>query len=282
MARHCRLLVMAAAISGTIMLGAPAEAKISDGIVTGGAGTVDGTPTVVLVQGGGGSTVASVPVGGSGSAWTCTYTNAAVVFDSSLKGPTTPEAGHIYLFRCWENGVPVHFEVLRYDPANPAGGAFAAQRAAAIAAAQLPLPDPQVGTNPGDGNPALVGLPTWLWVDNYGPIQASATLGGVTATVTATPTGVTFDTGDGGSVSCADGGTPYDPAMPAESQASDCVHTWTERSTVDDPAGTRSLRAQIDYEITWSATNGQSGTLDTQTRSSLTPVQIVEAQALLR
>jgi hypothetical protein len=251
-----------------------ALAGYSDPFATGGM--VGGTPTVLVVQGAGGWTIATASVGSAGSGvWQCRY----VSLDVRAMVAVTPEAGKAYLFECRDgSGVVVYRELTVYDPLDPAGGVLAAQRAAQIAVAQLRVPDPVVRTSPPETSALLVGLATWLWIHNWEPQSASATLAGLTATVTATPTAVRFDTGDGATVACRDGGVPYDPSRPPDAQSSGCTHVYTRRSTIDDPAGTYTLTATVTYDVTWYATNGQTGRLDPLTRTASIPVKVVESQ----
>ena len=58
-----------------------------------------------------------------------------------------------------------------------------------------------------------VGLNTWVWVDNWQPLQRTVDLRGVSATVTATPTSLSFDPGNGdAAVSCPGPGRPWTEA----------------------------------------------------------------------
>ena len=57
------------------------------------------------------------------------------------------------------------------------------------------------------------------------PLVLVATLGGVSATVTATPTQVVWEPGDGSpAVTCTGPGEAYDPSAP--DATSDCAHTY--------------------------------------------------------
>jgi len=113
------------------------------------------------------------------------------------------------------------------------------------------------------------------------PYSASATLAGVTATVTATPVSVRFWPGDGAVVECADGGVVYDPSRPPGAQSSSCAHVYEHRSTVADPAGTYTVTATVTYEVSWSAPNGQGGQLGPLERTGSIPVRVLEAQPVI-
>ncbi len=97
----------------------------------------------------------------------------------------------------------------------------------------------------------MVNFATWLAIprSDWHPITATAKAGGITATITATPTSVTWDMGDGDSVSCAGPGVIYNPNEPASSQSTSCSYTWP-RSSATQPNGTFTVTATINYAIT--------------------------------
>ncbi|MGK2959557.1 MAG: hypothetical protein ACSLFB_14440, partial [Acidimicrobiales bacterium] len=76
---------------------------------------------------------------------------------------------------------------------------------------ELPVPEPEVHSAPGWEHPRIVRLPVWLWVppESWVPLSTTATAGGVSATVTATPVSVTWVMGDGGEVVCNGPGKVY-------------------------------------------------------------------------
>ncbi|MFG2818226.1 hypothetical protein ACGFX4_02260 [Kitasatospora sp. NPDC048365] len=80
------------------------------------------------------------------------------------------------------------------------------------------------------GDTAVVGAPVWLWYDRtdrtYGDRTRSLSMGGLTVTVKATRTPVTWTVDDGsGSFTCADATTPYSKDLPASATAP-CSHTF--------------------------------------------------------
>ena len=134
-------------------------------------------------------------------------------------GPVDPEPGEPYVLACFDQSDRMVSSILRvFDPADPFGGVAATERALDEARRRLDLPLPQPALNPPTAQ--LVGVPTWLWVDGpWAPVSATAAVGAVTATVTATPVEVVWDTGDGTTLTC-DAGTPYDPTRPPAGQRS--------------------------------------------------------------
>jgi hypothetical protein len=194
--------------------------------------------------------------------------------------PVDPEAGVAYVLACFdESGQRVSIRHAVYDPADPFGGVAASERALEEARRRLDLPLPEPALNPPDAQ--LVGLPTWLWVE--GPWQetsATASVGVISATVTARPLRVEWDMGDGTTITCG-AGTRYDPSRPPEEQQSDCTHVFTT-SSVGHPDGRLAVTATVVYTIGWVASTGPGGDLGELTRSTTVPVRVMEAQALIR
>ncbi|WP_208026978.1 hypothetical protein [Rhabdothermincola sediminis] len=196
-------------------------------------------------------------------------------------GPVQPERGMPYLLACRdETGNVVYSRLVVFDPADPLGGVAAAERAAQLALEQLPLPVPEIGLNPPGFQ--LVGVPTWLWVN--GPwvgLSASASIGAVSSTVTAVPTRVSWDLGDGTRVVCDGPGAVYDPSRPVAGQVSGCTHTFVW-SSVGEPSGVFVVTATVTYAVGWVASTGEAGDLGVLERSSSVPVRVVEVQAVIR
>ena len=263
---------------------------------TPGASTAGGLPQVAVSYGATGNVVAQRSFGsgggsggGSGSTWLCYYYGfkgvEGSVFNVEIdvaSGPVTPEPANLVDLQCRDKGVLVYEEAFTFNPAAPFGAIAAGFDAAALARNTLPLPDPKLYTSPPSDKAQLVGVATWLWVDDpWVTLEASATLGGVTATVRATPSMIEWDPGDGTGVFACDGpGAVWDNDHP--SRTSHCTHTYLNRSTVAGPTATFALTATVTYTIVWTATNGQNGTLDALTRSAAIPLLVHEAQALIR
>ncbi|MFN8037880.1 MAG: hypothetical protein U0Q07_01600 [Acidimicrobiales bacterium] len=232
------------------------------------------------MAGGGGQTT-RVSVGDSGgvggSTWQCQFVHATGVGVGSE--PFTPQVGERALFVCYDGGRLVSIDARTYDPADPLAGLFAAERAMAAARRRVDPPRPALRTNPAAEQ--LVGVPTWLWLaGGYAPVSATASVGAVSATVTAAPTGVSWDTGDGTVVRCGGAGRPWSPGL--DDDASDCRHTFEHRSTTTGADGTFTVRATVTYAVTWTATTGQGGDLGTITRTATVDVRVREAQAAIR
>jgi hypothetical protein len=141
---------------------------------------------------------------------------------------------------------------------------------------------PQVGLTPLEpGAPALVGMETWLWIDNAGlrangPITRTATAGPVSVTATAHVTEVEWDMGDGTHVTCRTAGTPWTPDQ-STGPSPECGHRYSTPST-REPGGTFTVKATAHWRVDWRGA-GQSGRV-TFTMSGTRDVPVTELQTL--
>lgn len=159
-----------------------------------------------------------------------------------------------------------------WAPAPP-GVTFDPVALARRAVTQMALTTPPIGMAPApdvDNPNVLITMPAHFWLtgdapNELGPATVSASDAGLTVTVTATLTGVTFDTGDGGELTCTRAeiaAAPADPTAPPV-----CGHTW-EHPSDDQPGGVYTVTATSHWAITWTG-GGQTGTLDMDTDASL-------------
>jgi hypothetical protein len=145
----------------------------------------------------------------------------------------------------------------------------------------LPLPTPAIRTNPPADRQQLANLPTWLWLGrtSWGPRTATASIPGLSVTVTAVPVVVTWTMGDGGRVVCRGPGTAFEPAQPARRPS--CVYTY-RRSSAGQPAGRFTVTATTTWNIAWTASGSVTGggTLPPLARSAQTALAVAEVQAI--
>jgi hypothetical protein len=192
-----------------------------------------------------------------------------------------PGAGTWYLITC-----PGTTPSLTFVGAS-AGQAAPPPLAQPIALAQqalatMHLPAPRLGMSP-PSTAEVVNFQDWLWVDSamWRPLSATASVGAVAATATATPDRVVYDMGDGGQVVCTGPGTPYNLAVSPDAQSTGCSYRYANSS-----AGQQSNRytatATIYWHVTWTAVGapggGDLGEIPGDTAS--TQVEVDEVQAL--
>ena len=159
-------------------------------------------------------------------------------------------------------------------PAAPPDPAVLAQQA--VDAMQLRAIEIGIVPESTPGSMGLVGLPTWMWVDQptentYGPISRTVSAGGVSVTATAEVKSIVWSMGDGRSVTCTTTGTPYADSYGRQSSP-DCGYTYTR-------TGSYTVAATSSWVITW-AGGGQTGTIEDISFTQETPVQIGELQVI--
>ena len=133
---------------------------------------------------------------------------------------------------------------------GPGARATPAQ-AGQLAVSQLNLLSPTVSMAPPTSQGAVVNLESWLWISpaEWHPITATATVGGIAATATATPEYVVWSMGNGQQVTCNGPGTPYNPALPDQDQSTTCGYTYQETS-----AGQTNQQFAVTTTVFWHVT----------------------------
>jgi hypothetical protein len=137
-----------------------------------------------------------------------------------------------------------------------------------------------------------VNLAEWLWITPsiWHPFTTSAqacTAGGcVTATATAAPVSVTWETGDGSTVTCDGPGTAYNPDLSAEAQSTDCSHTYTATSAGQpSPDGNPNhaaypITATVTWAVVWSGPGGSSGSLPSLITRATASLEVGQIQSV--
>ena len=119
---------------------------------------------------------------------------------------------------------------------------------------------------------SVVGVATWLWLEGgWSSHSATASVPGLSATVTAEPTSVVWSMGDGGQTVCDGPGKPWDPNNP--NATTDCSYTYPV-------AGHFTATVTVYFQTTWSASNGTAGQLAAITGRTTVPVTVEEIQAV--
>jgi hypothetical protein len=164
---------------------------------------------------------------------------------------------------------------------------------AAQAASQLQLATPTLTFSP--ATTAYVKFPEWLWINAgiWHPVTTSATAcnagGCTTATATATPNYVTWDTGDGAPATVCEGpGTPYVLSVPNSEQSTQCSHTYVISSIGEpSPDGNPNdaafpITATIDWTVTWAGPDGSAGQLPAIKTQGTSTLQVQQIESVLK
>jgi hypothetical protein len=212
----------------------------------------------------------------------CTYSNTDTVDGTAPPAPRSG-AGRWMLTYCGDSGQPGGWSWIVGGAAGAVVFASPAQLARQAYARLTPpvaVPDYNPRSRAGQPDGTVVGFVTWLWLDgqSLSAKSVTASAGPNSATVTARPSSVSFDPGDGSPpVVCTGGGTAYDPAQP--NAVSDCVHRYI-RASGQTPGGAFVLTAQVIWTASWTGTKGTGGVLPALTVAASTPVRVDELQAV--
>jgi len=289
-----RWLTVLVALAAVAVVQIDAVPKAGASVVTNYGATDSGNTVTVGV-----STSASLPgsagapgspgsSGGSSSTQQCTYMRVPSAFANAL-GPGGSLPGAWYFDTC-ATGTPsfkgVGMVWIRYShpPTAPTPSVPPAQLASE-AASSLSLPAPSMHLDPSPFS--VVNFATWLWVDAsiWHPYTTSASAGGESVSATATPVSVTWDMGDGSSLTCDGPGTPYDPMLPASIQQTSCSYVYRISSAGQpSPDGNPNdaafmVSATVTWQVTWSGA-GASGTLPDLYTTSTLPVRVEQIEAV--
>jgi hypothetical protein len=199
------------------------------------------------------------------------YNRCVLIFDPSLN-----TAG------CGSPPTPPNPPQFGSDNFSGRGTQPTAGQAAAIAVARLQLPKiaPGIGPPP-DINPwnmAAVGYPLWLWADgptHVGPISDS--VAGLSVSLDAEVSSLTFRMGDGHTVTCAGSGHPWTTAVQPGTESPTCGYTYAKPSLPDN---TYTVAAIANWAVTWTS-NGQSGVISVPVVDT-TELPVGELQVLVR
>lgn len=174
-----------------------------------------------------------------------------------------PGDGAVY--NCYQPQTDLLIMVWAQDAPPNSGAGPTPRDVAEIAIKQMDIHAINVGVTPmpGPNSVGIVGMPVWLWAANpddhtVGPLTASATAGGVTVAATARLLKVTWDMGDGNTVTCDGAGTPY-KAVDGKSKSPDCGYVY-QKSSSHEQDGKYKVTATSDWVITWAGA-GQTGTI---------------------
>ena len=125
---------------------------------------------------------------------------------------------------------------------------------------------------------AAVGYPLWLWAD--GPTQVgpvSDSVAGLSVSLKAEVSSLTFSMGDGNTVNCQGDGDEWTEAVEPGAKSPSCGYTYSKPSL---PNGNYIIAALTDWVVTWTA-NGQSGVINVPAVQT-TELPVGELQVLVR
>ena len=151
---------------------------------------------------------------------------------------------------------------------------------AAVEAAAIPAPsvetNPRITTDDGVEGAAVVGVDTWVWAASDTPshVEVRATAGSTSVTVAADAGGLSLSA-PRARTRCTGWGEPWREGTSREGD-SDCVVVFT-RSAARVP-----LTVSATYDITWTSTNGRSGTLEALTTTTTIDLPVAEIQTINR
>jgi hypothetical protein len=164
-------------------------------------------------------------------------------------------------------------------PGNPS---ITAGQAATIAVARLQLPTiaPGIGPSPelNPWNIAAVGYPLWLWADgptHVGPVSDS--VGGLSVSLDAEVSSLTFRMGDGHTITCPGSGQKWTAAVQPAAKSPSCGYSYAKPSL---PDGNYTVAAIANWAVTWTS-NGQSGVINVPAVDT-TELPVGELQVLVR
>ncbi len=197
--------------------------------------------------------------------------------------PVSFQPGKTYILvvvRCYGAATTRYINALEPGNLGPVVDVFALREQAK---AQITVPQPVVASNPPFDQPGRFGVvrvPTWFWIEpgGWAPLTGSASLAGITVTVTATPQQARWRPGDGtADVVCAGPGTPWRPGLP--DSATTCSHTFTS-SSADRAGAAYHVQVTTTWEFTWAIDGADQGAFGTATPTVGFSYQVGEIQAI--
>lgn len=282
MSGKARRLTVGATV--VFLASAPAQAMASGGIGSETTSPDPGIGATAGIPGGFGS------VGGGGSdgcTWAVFSFNAppGKGLPSPVLAPPMPTVIGGQVATLYQRSCGPNFDLVWVVPIT---GAAATPGAAADVQKLLPKPAPIMVPPKNDRHGfAYTQVPLWWWLPagQWQPLSATATATNgpntVSATATATPSDIRFDAGDGvGSVDCAGPGVPFDDSLSLKAQTTDCQYTYRQSSSLS-PDGTWPASWTVVWHVTWTASDGTSGTLAPLQSTTTRALSVAEDQSVV-
>jgi len=154
---------------------------------------------------------------------------------------------------------------------------------------ELTVPNPVAKRSPPENNsdPQYGGqsytwtnLWTYIWAGEWQSYARTVELRGVSATVTATPTALVFDPGDGAApVTCEGPGRPWTPADGSDPpSAGGCGYMYRAVT----PNGPLTATTSIQWSVAWTSNVGAGGTFPVLTTQSSSSFLVEQIQVVIK
>jgi hypothetical protein len=269
------IAVLFGLLPAPVLAGTPSGSVNNDGSITATTGS-NGSSAEPGSSGAGGG-------GGSAAKPVCTSWTRAHHPDGRWEQQWSTGTATWWVRRCLINGrwvdqaePRVQREQQQTDPAT------LRQRAFDSVTKRLPLPLPRLAPAPELG---VVQVGAWFWTEPsmWNPVTARAEVPGAWAEVTATPTTLRYQPGDGalgsGDATCAGPGPVWTPAA-GDLAPSPCMYTYTHSSRLA-PGGRWPAQLSIEWTVRYRLSDGRSGSLQRLTTAAPVAVTVQEIQALV-
>lgn len=161
------------------------------------------------------------------------------------------------------------------------GGPPAPGVLAQLAVRYLKIPSPVIRSSPSTGILQLTHLPIWLWISPaiWAPVSQTAAVPGERVTATATPVSVSWQMGDGSTVTCLGPGKPYTASSNPASASPDCGYTY-QHSSAGQPGSAFQVTVTITWNITYTVNGAPGGTLAPLFSAAVTAFRVAESQGI--
>ena len=278
-----RRICIAVSVLGASVVWLSAPQAHAEAPKTGGERGPDGGIVIVIAPGSKGlPSKGTTPTSGSGSTSpvVCSYytDDGTPVGDPASIGLPP---GTWLVLACSSGGEPVgNRQRVQWFPGVPLPTPMpTADELAQVALGRLAVPLPAVQTWPPDGGTSLVNVPVWLHISNWAQLTASASAGGLTATITAKPIRSEWNLRED-SIDCDSAGSVYDSSRPVDAQGTSCPYTY-RHSSGTQADGTYRAAGTLVWHMRWDATNGQGGDLGEISRTTAFTLRVEESQAVV-
>jgi hypothetical protein len=220
-------------------------------------------------------------LGSTGCYYKVDQTFVAPAWDIAVQHPAG-QSGAYYVVTCAPQNSRTGGGIV-WLPSGTAGAAPTLPTPALLAEEaikELTFPSLSINASPSTDGDQLVGLPTWLWLEQGGwhPLTATAAVPGESVTATATPTSVTWNLGDGSTIVCQGPGTPYASADSPDESSPTCGHTYVT-SSAGQPQDAFTVRATVSWSVAW-AGGGQAGTVPALNDTTTSALRVADVESL--